>query len=154
MDETQLTDYLHDHIPLSRAMAVSVRKADISNVILEAPLAPNINHRETLFGGSASAIGILAAWTLLFVLLQNEERQCRVVIQRNSMTYENPIGGTFTAVAITPDNGTWARFLKTLDRRGRARIEVTSELWFAGKRAGRLEGSFVALKSGHSSADG
>jgi thioesterase domain-containing protein len=152
MDETQLTAYLHDHIPLSRAMAVSVRKADIGNVILEAPLAPNINHRETLFGGSASAIAILAAWTLLFVRLQDEARECRVVIQRNSMAYKNPIAGTFTAVAIAPDADTWARFLKALDRRGRARIEVASELWSAGKRSGRLEGIFVALKNGHSAA--
>ena len=38
-------------------------------VVIEAPLAPNINHRKTVFGGSASALGILAAWSLVHLRL-------------------------------------------------------------------------------------
>lgn len=146
MDETQLTKYLHDHIPLSKAMEVIVCKANAEGVTLAAPLAPNINHRETVFGGSASAVAILAAWTLLYVLLRNEGLDCRVVIQHNSINYEKPIAGTFTAVAIPPDADARTRFLKTLQRRRRARIEIASELWFEGERVGHLVGSFVALQ--------
>ncbi|MDY0036596.1 MAG: YiiD C-terminal domain-containing protein [Zoogloea oleivorans] len=145
MNEAELTAYLRAHIPLSAAMDVTVRKADPTAVMLEAPLAPNINHRETVFGGSASAVAILAAWTLLFVRLRDEGLDARVVIQENSMRYERPIAGTFTAVAVAPEAEVWARFVKTLQRRGRARISVQSELRFEGERAGWLEGSFVAL---------
>jgi len=146
MDEAQLTDYLRTHIPLSAAMEITVRRADAAGVTLAAPLAPNINHRETVFGGSASAIAILAAWTLLHVLLRDEAPDSRVVIQHNSMSYRKPIAGAFTATATAPDAAAWARFLKTLERRGRARISVTSELWCEGVRAGLPEGSFVALQ--------
>jgi len=145
MNEAELTNYLHTRIPLSASMDVTVRKADATAVTLEAPLSPNINHRETVFGGSASAVAILAAWTLLFVRLRDEGLDARVVIQENSMRYERPIAGIFTAVAVAPDAEVWARFVKTLQRRGRARISVQSEILFEGERAGWLEGSFVVL---------
>lgn len=65
MNPADLEHYLHDHIPLSKAMAVSVASVAPHEVVLRAPLAPNINHRDTVFGGSASAVAILAAWSLL-----------------------------------------------------------------------------------------
>lgn len=64
MKRCDLEQYLHEHIPLSRAMGVEVQEADWNGVTLRAPLAPNNNHRETVFGGSASAVAILAAWAL------------------------------------------------------------------------------------------
>ena len=65
MNPHELESYLHEQIPLSQAMAVRVVSVSDDSVVLGADLAPNINHRETLFGGSASAIAILAAWSLV-----------------------------------------------------------------------------------------
>src|SRR5688500_6546081 len=98
MDSTVLQQYLHDRIPLSKAMQVVVHEATDERVVLEAPLTPNINHRETVFGGSASAVAILSAWALLYVRLHAEGLQkTRVVIQRNTMTYSRPMYGDFSA---------------------------------------------------------
>lgn len=63
MIEADLQAYLHRQIPLSAAMQVSVVSATLDSVVLSAPLAPNINHKYTAFGGSVSALGILAAWS-------------------------------------------------------------------------------------------
>ena len=52
----ELEAYLHEHIPLSKAMGVSVVSVEEGIVILRAPLAPNINHRETVFGGVTEAL--------------------------------------------------------------------------------------------------
>jgi thioesterase domain-containing protein len=78
MDLTEIKTYLYEHIPLSKAMEVDVVDASVDKVVLRAPLAPNINHRATVFGGSASALAILAAWTLLYVRLQQESLHCIV----------------------------------------------------------------------------
>ena len=56
---------LHERIPLSRAMGVRVLRAEPGGVVVEAPLAPNVNHSGTVFGGSASAVALLAAWALV-----------------------------------------------------------------------------------------
>jgi thioesterase domain-containing protein len=85
MNPKELEQYLHEHIPLSQAMQVSVLDAKEDCVVLSAPLAPNINHTETIFGGSASAVAILAAWSLVHVRLKGAGIAYSIVIQRNTM---------------------------------------------------------------------
>jgi len=97
MTTDEVQQYLYDHIPLSKAMQVSVVAMSDAEVLLSAPLAPNINHRDTVFGGSASALAILAAWSLLYVRLRNAGVECRIVIQRNTMEFQLPMDGEFFA---------------------------------------------------------
>ncbi len=145
MDARELQRYLHEHIPLSKAMGVEVVEATEERVTLSAPLAPNINHRETVFGGSASAVALLSAWALLYARLQQVRLDCRIVIQRNTVEYERPITGDFTASATIDDTVTWRKFIASLTRRGRARIAVTASLHCDSAQVGRLRGDFVAL---------
>ena len=141
----ELEQYLHAHIPLSRAMAVSVVSVEASAVVLSAPLGPNINHRETVFGGSASALAILGAWALLQVRLRNEGIASRLVIQRNTMEYERPILGEFTARSSFEQPEQWQQFVQMLKRKGKARIAIASVIEHAGEAVGRFTGEFVAL---------
>ena len=145
MNTDALQDYLYRHIPVSRAMGVTVMEAEEDRVTLSAPLAPNINHRETVFGGSASAVAILAAWSLLYVRLQVLGSDARIVIRQNTMHYERPMTTTFTANAAPPEGRAWDRFIKALKRGRPARIAVRSVVHCQGVKAGELEGEFVAL---------
>lgn len=145
MTPAALEYYLHEHIPLSLAMAVQVVSIADNEVVLGAPLAPNINHRDTVFGGSASAVAILSAWCLLHLRLTAAGQASRVVIQRNSMEYLAPIAGDFTARAALGSDQDWDRFMTTLNRKGVARIGVNAVLDYAGVAAGRLSGDFVAF---------
>ena len=145
MNTNELETYLHQRIPLSRAMAVEVRSATPDGVELFAPLAPNINHRDTVFGGSASAVAILAAWSALYVRMRAEMRAGRIVIRRNKMSYERPITGDFRAKSAPPEAAAWAKAIATL-RKGRpARVHVTTTLECVGERVGVLEGEFVVM---------
>ena len=145
MNPSELERYLHDHIPLSRAMAVQVVSIADDRVTLAAPLAPNINHRDTVFGGSASAVAILSAWSLLHLRLTAADRPSRVVIQRNTMEYLVPIDGDFTVTAAMPAGTAWPTLLRMLDRRGLGRITIGAQLDYRGLVAGRLQGEFVAF---------
>jgi thioesterase domain-containing protein len=142
---SELQDYLHEHIPLSKAMQVAVVRAEEECVVLSAPLAPNINHRETVFGGSASAVAILAAWSLLHTRLRSANLSRRLVIQRHTMNFELPIAGTFTARAFIAQPAAWPQFLRMLARKSRARITVSAVVEYGGKAVAHLEGAFVAL---------
>lgn len=144
MTPAELESYLHDHIPLSRAMGVHVISL-ADTVTLGAPLAPNINHRDTVFGGSASAVAILSAWSLLHLRLTAAGLPSRVVIQRNSMEYLAPVAGDFTATARLEDQAKWDVFIRQLNRKGLARISVRANLSYQGTVAGRLSGDFVAF---------
>ncbi len=145
MNRHELETYLHEHIPLSLAMQVSVLEATPEQVILGAPLAPNINHRETVFGGSASALTILSAWTLLHTKITASGFKCTLVIQRNTMSYDKAVTGSFSAKATAPSAEAWQSFTRMLQRKGLARICISSVLMQEGSAAGHFEGDFVAL---------
>lgn len=141
----ELEAYLHAHIPLSAAMQVSVVAASSDAVMLAAPLAPNINHRSTAFGGSLSAVAILSAWSLVNLRLNAEGFRTRLVIQSNRMDYDLPVEADFTATASLTDEAAWAPFCRMLGRRGLARIGVRSVITCGQAVGGRLEGEFVAF---------
>lgn len=145
MHEKELETFLRSRIPLSAAMAVEVRSASPAAVVILAPLAPNLNHRDTAFGGSVSAVAILAAWSVLYVRMQAEGLAGRIVIRRNSMSYDRPVAADFTATAAAPADADWARFRATLARNRTARIRVSAWIESGGERAGELEGEFAVL---------
>lgn len=147
MRERELEQYLYEHIPLSLAMQVSVIDVQDDSVTLRAPLEPNINHTSTVFGGSASAVAILSAWSLVHIYMKNAGVPCSIVIQRNNMEYEKPIYGSFTARSHITHPDFLKPFMKTLLRRGKARISVTSLLEYQGKIVGKFEGDFVVKKA-------
>ena len=143
-DLAEITAYLHRHIPVSGQMGVVVRQCDQAGVVLTAPLAPNLNHRSTVFGGSASAVAILAGWTWLHGALRETGLSCRVVIQRNTMDYLAPIDGDFTAACAGVSPAAWEKFLKTLRRHSRARIKLTADLKYKGEQVAVFSGEYVA----------
>ena len=137
--------YLHSNIPLSAAMGVQVKVATPEHVMLSAPLGPNINHHQTVFGGSGAVLATLSAWTLLHLRLEHEHLDATLVIQRSAMEYERPIPGDFEAACRFADAAGWQRFCSTLARRGRARLTLTAHLLYATREMGSFVGDFVAM---------
>lgn len=140
-----LEAYLHLHIPLTRAMQVQVVSVDPSGVRLRAPIEPNINHRNTVFGGSAATLAILSGWTLIHTRLRATGFAGRIVIQRSSVDYHQPIHADFECFCPAPAAERWDRFITALRRRGRARIVLSAELSGDDGPAGTFEGSYVAM---------
>ncbi len=150
MSPRELEEYLHLRIPLTRAMQVCVVSADEGSVTLRAPLAPNVNHRGTVFGGSASALAMLAAWALLHRRLVASGVAGTLVVRRNTVEHRAPISGDFTARASLAEPGAWRDFLARLQRKGKARIAATAVLQQEDRIVGELTGEFVAV--GHEAA--
>jgi len=142
---SDLQTYLYANIPLSAAMGVQVKVATPVYVLLSAPLAPNINHHQTVFGGSGVVLATLAAWSLLHLRLQHEGLDAQLVIQRSSMQYDRPIAGDFDAECRFGDDTEWGRFVSTFERRGRARMTLSARLLHAAHEMGSFVGDFVAL---------
>lgn len=144
-DKMALQRYLHERIAQSKSMGVTVAEVSSSRVVLSAPLAPNLNVHGTVFGGSASSVAMLAAWSLLYTLLKTHEISAELVIHSSHVEFRAPIKGEFRAVAQAPDARAWTSFEHMLSRKGRARIKVVVDVEFAGATAARLEGMFVAM---------
>lgn len=147
MNERELEQYLYEHIPLSLIMQVSAVDIKNDSVLLRAPLAPNINYTHTAFGGSASSVAILSAWSLVHVYMQNMGLDCSIVIQRNTMEYKRPIRGSFTARSFFKKPEQLELFKKTLLRHEKARIPAGAVLDCDGELVGLFEGDFVVTRT-------
>jgi len=145
MNLPEITAYIHEHIPLTAHLEAVVEAFNGTSVVLSAPLQPNLNHRNTAFGGSISALGILSGWTLLFLKLRELGIRNRLVIQKSACNFQEPVTGDFKATCALPDPATWEKFIKTLTRHGRARITVYSKIEDSSGVGGVHEGSYVAL---------
>ncbi len=146
MNLDELTAYLHAHIPITRSLGAAAVQYDGTRLRLAAPLAPNLNHRGTAFGGSMSALAVVAGWALLHVKLRERGIENRLVIQRSTLDFDAPVDGDFTATATLPAAADWERFLLTLGRHGRARVKVGATIDCASGTGARHEGTYAAFR--------
>jgi len=137
--------YLHKHIPISGDIGCRVLGVSSDEVLLEAPLEPNLNHRATAFGGSMSALGILAGWALVHFRLRSEGLEVRTVIRESGVRYDAPVRGPFQARCAAPSPEAWDRFVRAVQRRGKGRVRVEIELTCNGRNVGTCRGTYVAL---------
>lgn len=142
----QLEAYLHTHIPISAQMGVHVVDASEDGVRLGAPLEPNLNHQQTGFGGSISALAILAGWSLLWLRLREHSAGHQIMIQSNAIEYLEPARSDFTAVCTAPDAVEWDRFLRTYRLRGRGRLSLLAEVQAGALPLATFEGKYVAVR--------
>jgi thioesterase domain-containing protein len=133
-------------MPLSVAMDVRVLEAGPDAVRIEAPLAPNLNHRSTAFGGSVAALAILTGWTLVHVRLRSEGLVARTVIQDSAVHFAAPIHGSFRAVCGRVADEAWDRFTRALARRGKGRLLVAGHIEADGQVVATFSGAYVALR--------
>jgi thioesterase domain-containing protein len=144
LDDLQTT--LHGEIPITQQMGLQVTRCESDSVILKAPLKQNINHKDTVFGGSLNSVATLAAWSMLWVLLKEAKIEAEIVIQDSASEYLLPVTNDFTATCPCPDEAALKRFMAMLTRKGIARIELSAEIYNGGKLAVRFKGRYVATR--------
>jgi len=140
-----LTDTLTRQIPLGAAMGLSIRRLDDDGLVLELPLAPNINDKGTAFGGAMSSALILAGWSLPRLLLRRERRAADLVIGRCELRFLKPVEHGFLAVSRWPEPAAIEAFFARLDERGKASVEMNPEIQVDGEVAASLSARYAAL---------
>lgn len=141
-----LEAFLHEKIPLTKAMGLHVAESNARRLVLEAPLAANRNHLGTAFGGSLHTLPILACYSALWTLLREAGIDGHVVVRNSSADYRAPVTGTLRAVCARPPADLVAGFIADLRRHKKARMELTAIVEGAGgKPAVEFRGTFVAL---------
>ncbi|MBI2512634.1 MAG: YiiD C-terminal domain-containing protein [Opitutae bacterium] len=141
-----LTVFLHEQIPLTRAMDLRATEASAGRLVLEAPLEPNKNHLGTAFGGSLHTVPLLACYGALWMVLRDAGIDGHVVVKRSNALYRAPVTGPIRAVCERPSAAQAADFLADLRRNKKARMELRATVAGAnGKPAVEFDGSFVAV---------
>ncbi|MBF8721239.1 MULTISPECIES: YiiD C-terminal domain-containing protein [Pseudomonas] len=135
-DSQYLQSVLHNDIPLTREMGMAVIDWHDQRLRLQLPLAPNVNHKSTMFGGSLYCAAVLVGWGWLHLRLRELGiDDGHIVIQEGQISYPLPVTGVAVASCPAPDEKTWERFLTMYQRRGRARLTLETVVCNAGSDA-------------------
>ena len=151
MRAARLERYMQRTIPLVEQMQVRVAAYGPTGLTLTAPLAPNINHEQTAFGGSLASLATLACWGYLWLLLE-DEADMHMVVNEAHIRYLKPVTSTLSAECGAPSTEVREKFLETLKRRGKARIELKALMLQSGTVCAEYLGSFVAYRRGEEKA--
>lgn len=142
----ELESFLHEKIPLSRAMEVCVVESSGKQLVLEAPLAANVNHLGTAFGGSLHALPTLACYATLWTLMREAALDGHVVVKHTETSYRQPVKSRLRTVCVRPPAKLVAKFMDDLLRHKKARMELKATVdGENGKPAVEFHGTFVAL---------
>lgn len=143
----ELVQFVREQIPLAHAMDLRLAAYDTDRLDLQVPLAPNVNDKGCAFGGSLVSLMTLTGWALVELALRQRGEDCDVFVGESHVRYLAPVWDDFRAHAELADAADWSIFFATLDARGRARIEVISEVpGVDGKPSATLSARFVAKR--------
>jgi thioesterase domain-containing protein len=139
---SQVEKYLHEQIPITRAMGLRIVASDERGFAVEAPVALNSNHLRTGFGGSINAVATLAAYGFLWMELN--DAAAHVVVAESSIRFLRPVRETIRALCQRPSDEEMAAFRHRFAERQKAQITLQVDVMEANQIAAEFQGRFVA----------
>lgn len=122
---------MHKLIPITRQLGIKVVSYDGERLKLGAPLAANINHQGSVFGGSLYSVAALAGWGLLQLKLTELNLDCETVIAEGTVSYLKPMLQDFVCTAALPAD--YQALFTRLATRGRVTMAMTATIAAATK---------------------
>jgi thioesterase domain-containing protein len=134
---------LHEEIPLTRHIGITVEAYDGHTLRLRAPLENNINHKLTAFGGSLYSVAVLCGWGLLYLKMQERGVAGHIVIHETRAHYALPVSSDIVAETGFESGEQLERFMRTYQRKGRARVALAIHVGQGGQAVFHLDGRYV-----------
>lgn len=117
-------------------------------VVLATPLAPNINHQGTAFGGSIQSAALLGCWSLGNTFLDKRGVRGSVIVADCQISFVRPIKGEWTSEATWKTDTDLDLIYRDLITNKKARAQVQCTSFWEGEICAQLSGKFVfRLKS-------
>ncbi|HEX5960047.1 MAG TPA: YiiD C-terminal domain-containing protein [Rhodanobacteraceae bacterium] len=143
-----LEAHILGHIPLARAMQLSVSHYTGGELGMTAPLAPNINDKGCAFGGSMASLLTLAGWGLLELGLHAQGFDCDIYVGDSQLRYHEPVWGELRGSARFAQAGALAAVAAGLRERGKGHADVVCEIAGEKRAAATLAARFFARLRG------
>lgn len=144
--------FLHEMIPLAKAMGVGVEVSDDSALVLTAPKEQNKNSLNTAFGGSLVSIATLAGYGVVWELMRRDKKtpeektQWHIVVKESRAAYRRPVLGDLRAICERPAQAAIAEFKETLARYGKAKLKLRARVIEDGQTAVDVHAAFVVSR--------
>lgn len=139
-----LQQVLNQEIPITQALQIKVASWQEHKLSLSFPLAPNVNHMSTAFGGSLYCGAVMAGWGWMHLRLKELGiDDGHIVIQEGQISYPHPVLGDAEVICYPPTAEAWAKFERVFKRHKKGRLALNSVIFYEGKEAVIFNGQFV-----------
>ena len=145
--------FLHEMIPLAKAMGVGVELSDENALVLRAPKDQNRNPLNTAFGGSLVSLATLAGYGVVWELMRSvepaakngapEKPRWHIVVKESKAAYRRPVIGDLIAICERPAQAVISEFKDALARYGKAKLKVSARVVESGKTAVDFQAAYV-----------
>lgn len=140
-----LVDYLRQHVPLTREINIVAGEFNEEWFELEAPLAPNLNDKNTAFGGSLATLCTLSGWCITALVCREASQNIDISVLDSQIRYRLPVKtDPIIARAYMPTPSATELFIEQLKLEGRARLSINVEVSTAHKTAVSFGGLYYA----------
>lgn len=144
--------FLHEMIPLAKAMGVGVELSDDRALTLTAPKEQNKNSLNTAFGGSLVSIATLAGYGVVWELMRTEKKSpeektsWHIVVKESRAAYRKPVIGDLRAICERPAQAAISEFKEALARYGKAKLKLRARVIEDGQTAVDVHAAFVVSR--------
>lgn len=147
--------FLHEMIPLAKAMGVGVDLSDENALVLRAPKEQNRNSLNTAFGGSLVSLATLAGYGVVWDVMRSEpsdgkgaseKPQWHIVVKESKAAYRRPVIGDLIAICERPAHAAIAEFKDAFSRYGKAKLKLRARVVEDGKTAVDFQAAYVVSK--------
>ena len=142
--------FLHEMIPLAKAMGVGVEESDDHALVLVAPKERNRNSLNTAFGGSLVSLATLAGYGVVWELMRDEKDGVNptwnIVVKESRAAYRRPVMGDLRAICERPAQAAIAEFKEALSRYGKAKLKLRARVIEGGHTAVDVQAAFVVIR--------
>lgn len=145
MTESELQNWLHQHIPATALLGVQIKQADCQTVRLQADFAQNHNHHGTIFGGSTALLATACAWLSAFV--QFPDSDANIVIKNSKIDYIAPANGDVFAICQRISVEQYEKCQKILTRFGKGLVSISCVLFADEQKVAIWQGEFVIYQN-------
>lgn len=141
----RLSEFIAEHLPTARHMRLSVSDYSDGALTLTAPLGPSINDKQTAFGGSIYVVAVMACWGSVYLHCVESGLDPDIVVAKAEIEYLLPVPSDIVARSLPAEDADWQGFFTRFEERGRAKIELCSEVIVNGEVAARFKGLYAIV---------
>ncbi len=124
-----LVHYLRKHVPLTQHIEIRAGQNTNKWFELNAPLAPNLNDKNTAFGGMLATLCTLSGWCVVSYLCCEANLKVDIAVTESRIQYHLPVtSDPVSARAFFPGTVQANDFVQDLNQNGKARLELHAEV--------------------------
>ena len=148
----RVEEFLHQRIPLSKAMNCQVQECTKNSIALFVPKFANTVEHDRFFYGSLSTLGIFSSWTLAQVALRRLDYEPDIYLSKSDWRFNQAPSEEATeirSISKLPSDKEWQQCLRMLSRKAQASITLKADILEENKRIGTLTCEFHATDLDH-----